>query len=242
MELYIVYNCSLERTVLHEYSYIYFVLIWIACAGFLMQRNKADSGISVWAAFIIGALMKREWAFKFHSDSFLIHQKHSFTLDFAWKWQSRGPHGYSSPRWKLLFTGFVILGLSLGSLITGPCVSHLAHTFAPCFRLLQSWFKVRHTHRSLLKQPRIPGTGYSSTEFWHHPPAPLATPILPFEEPVERVMKFMSRAVYNNMSSTLKVARGALIWMSDHVNVWMNVRTKEWLLCPWMMVGSCTGD
>lgn len=23
-ELYIVYNCSLERTVLHEYSYIYF--------------------------------------------------------------------------------------------------------------------------------------------------------------------------------------------------------------------------
>lgn len=38
-ELYIVYNCSLARTVLHEYSHIYFVLIWIACAGFLMQRK-----------------------------------------------------------------------------------------------------------------------------------------------------------------------------------------------------------
>lgn len=45
MKLYIVYNCSLERTVLHEYSYIYFVLVWFACAGFLLQRNKADSGI-----------------------------------------------------------------------------------------------------------------------------------------------------------------------------------------------------
>lgn len=38
-ELYIVYNCSLARTVLHEYSHIYFVLIWIACAGFLLQRK-----------------------------------------------------------------------------------------------------------------------------------------------------------------------------------------------------------
>lgn len=38
-ELYIVYNCSLARTVLHEYSHIYFVSIWIACAGFLLQRK-----------------------------------------------------------------------------------------------------------------------------------------------------------------------------------------------------------
>lgn len=175
MELYIVYNCSLERTVLHEYSYIYFVLIWIACAGFLMQRNKADSGISAWAAFVIGALMKREWAFKFHFDSFLIHQKHSFTLDFAWKWQSRGPHGYSSP-W----------GESFYSLVPSSSVSHcvpssqalvsatwpiLLHHPAASSR---AGLKCDTLIGAFLKQPRIPGTGDSSTQFWHHHPHPTA--------------------------------------------------------------------
>lgn len=62
MKLYIVYNCSLERTVLHEYSYIYFVLVWFACAGFLTQRNKIDSGIRLEATVVEpGKLRARSW-------------------------------------------------------------------------------------------------------------------------------------------------------------------------------------
>lgn len=41
-ELYIVYNCSLERTVLHEYSYIYFCFN-LKCLCRVPYSNKADS-------------------------------------------------------------------------------------------------------------------------------------------------------------------------------------------------------
>lgn len=67
-EVYIVYNCSLARTVLHEYSHIYFVLIWIACAGFFLQRKIKqiqDSVACMYLWTVVGLL-------KLHTSIFFL--------------------------------------------------------------------------------------------------------------------------------------------------------------------------